>query len=410
MRSNPRRRRRKRNRSTPTQSNPNKKSKKPNAPDSSSSSDTENWSDIEVDIDDTLDESESCLASSVGTKSPMASSAATPAVSNTSTTVTVTLPPISDTAQTSSIAPSVPTSAGVPDNDSTTIATPGFGQSSQGADINQPCFISSQPSDICTPVMLQGQSQMMGFSSPVQHMPPMATPMTLPMPVPYAPALSENDIIRVALQVKNVLQDEIERMVTLKVQQATEHLNAEISVLKQSNSELKNELDDLKSKTDELEQYSRRSCVRISGVREAENENINEIVMGISRRIGANIAPSDIDRLHRVGRKVGRGEHQGARRTRDIIVKFTNYGARLAFLKGRKTLREQNASVFINEDLTSARMELAFECRNLKRAKIIKKVWTYNGNVFIEDNNDTRVKVVKMSDLAVYRVNNAGQT
>ena len=66
--------------------------------------------------------------------------------------------------------------------------------------------------------------------------------------------------------------------------------------------------------------------------------------------------------------------------------------------------------MFINEDLTSARTELAFECRNLKRAKIIKKVWTYNGNVFIEDNNDTRVEVVKMSDLAVYRVNNAGQT
>ena len=56
MRSNLRRRRRKRNRSTPTQSNPNKKSKKPNAPDSSFSSDTENWSDIEVDIDDTVDE------------------------------------------------------------------------------------------------------------------------------------------------------------------------------------------------------------------------------------------------------------------------------------------------------------------------------------------------------------------
>ena len=334
----------------------------------------------------------------------MASSTATPNVSTTSTTVTVTLPSISDTAQISSIAPSVPTSAGIPDNVSTTIATPGLGQSSQGADFNQPCFISSQPSDICTPVMLQGQPQMMGFSSPVQHMPPM------PMPVPYAPALSENDIIRVALQVKNVLQDEIERMVTLKVQQATEYLNAEISDLKQSNSELKNELDDLKSKTDELEQYSRRSCVRISGVREAENENINEIVLGISSRIGANIAPSDIDRLHRVGRKVGRGENQGARRMRDIIVKFTNYGARLAFLKGRKSLREQNASVFINEDLTSARMELAFECRNLKRTKIIKKVWTYNGNVFIEDNNDTRVKVVKMSDLAVYRVNNAGQT
>ena len=101
---------------------------------------------------------------------------------------------------------------------------------------------------------------------------------------------------------KNVLQDEIERMVTLKVQQATEYLNAEISDLKQSNSELKNKLDDLKSKTDELEQYSRRSCVRISGAREAENENISEIVLGISSRIGANIAPSDIDRLHRVGR------------------------------------------------------------------------------------------------------------
>ena len=131
----------------------------------------------------------------VGTKTLMASSTATPNVSTTSTTVTVTLPSISDTAQISSISPSVPTSAGIPDNVSTTIATPGLGQSSQGADFNQPCLIFLQPSDICTPVMFQGQPQMMGFSSPLQHMPPMATRMTLQMPVPYAPALSENDIV-----------------------------------------------------------------------------------------------------------------------------------------------------------------------------------------------------------------------
>ena len=70
----------------------------------------------------------------------------------------------------------------------------------------------------------------------------------LPMSIPYAPALSENDILRVAPLVKNVLKDEIACMVILKVQQVTEYLNAEISDLKRSNSALKNELDDLKSK------------------------------------------------------------------------------------------------------------------------------------------------------------------
>ena len=42
-----------------------------------------------------------------------------------------------------------------------------------------------------------------------------------------------------------MLKDEIACMVILKVQQVTEYLNAEISDLKRSNSELKNELDDL---------------------------------------------------------------------------------------------------------------------------------------------------------------------
>ena len=83
-------------------------------------------------------------------------------------------------------------------------------------------------------------------------------------------------------------------------------------------------------------------------------------------------------------------------------MKFSNTKARLELLKARSTLRKSKDKVYINEDLTSLRNELAFKCRALRRAGKIKKVWIYNGNVFINQNNDKRVQVSCESDLKPY--------
>lgn len=256
-----------------------------------------------------------------------------------------------------------------------------------------------------TPMQFHPQ-QMLHFASPIQNssqMQPQLAQATqfLHMPnIPLSSGLSDGDVLRIASQLKLLLQDEVEKLVDARV-------SLVLAPLKEELENLKADMKTLIAKNDDLEQYSRRTCLRISGIRESRNEDVSQIVLNLANRIGAGIDPSDIDRTHRVGKLRGAEGADNANaeirgRGREIIVKFTNYNARLKFLKGRAVLRNENANIFINEDLTKVRKTLAYECRRLKKAKGIKNTWIYDGNIYIEDVRDQRIRISSVDDLGEY--------
>ena len=99
-------------------------------------------------------------------------------------------------------------------------------------------------------------------------------------------------------------------------------------------------------------------------------------------------------------------------RAREIIVKFRSHGARLQLLKGRAFFRERNENIFINEDLTKTRKNLAYACRKLKKDlnSSIVKTWVYNGNVYIQDSDENKVLVSCSDDLDPYKQSNETAT
>ena len=103
---------------------------------------------------------------------------------------------------------------------------------------------------------------------------------------------------------------------------------------------------------DNLEQYSRRNNVRISGISETQREDTDQLVLQIVSNIGVDIALNTIDRFHRVGRK----------HPKDIIVKFVSYRDRRSLFANRKKLStiDDNTlkDVYINDDLTAFRNTL----------------------------------------------------
>ena len=134
-------------------------------------------------------------------------------------------------------------------------------------------------------------------------------------------------------------------------------------------------------------------------------------MLDLSRRIKVDITPQDIDRAHRVGRPrdnhgVG-SQSRDPNKGREIIVKFTNTSARLKYLKGRVALRDENARIYINEDLTKVRRDLAYECRRLQKSKRINKTWIYNGHVFINDNSDNKLRITSIEDLQRFQPDSA---
>ena len=287
-------------------------------------------------------------------------------------------------------------------------AAPGSGsEPGETQSIGQPQMINpilfSPSMNVPTP---QHQSQLLTYQGPLQH------PAMQPMPV--MPGLSDQDVIRVAQLVKSMLHDEINQVVELKVSAVTMALQTELDDVKARCARLEDEVTLLKSKHDDIEQYSRRMCLRISGIAESENEDVNKLVLELAARVGSNIGPADIDRAHRLGRPSNNGTNNSERspRRREIIIKFTNSSARLSLLRGRAKLREQNVkNIFINEDLTPARNELAYECRRLKRIRSskIKKTCVYAGYPHILDDSGQKLKITSLSDLANYQGNDVAQ-
>ena len=201
---------------------------------------------------------------------------------------------------------------------------------------------------------------------------------------PAAASISEFDMIKIAKLVKSMLRDEISEQVKLKVEDETKSLKAELNATKTHLYNTKAELESMRThvgelhdkvlnlqlKQDDAEQYSRRMCLRISGIPESTNEDVTQKVLDFAKTVNSTISPGDIDRAHRVGAPSSASTSiDGATETklREIIIKFTNSNARLNLLRGRAVLRINNVKgVFISEDLTPTRKKLAFECRRIK--------------------------------------------
>lgn len=155
---------------------------------------------------------------------------------------------------------------------------------------------------------------------------------------------------------------------------------------------------ELEAKHDDLEQYTRRQNIRVSGFAEQDGENTDAIVIDFAKKaLNLDIDPSDIDRSHRLGKKTS------SKPSRDIIVRFVSYKTKVKFMKARKAARQYNSqngtAHFISEDLTRKRSNLAFQARKLKRDGTIKDSWTYDGKVFIKCHNDNIILCSDVSSL-----------
>ena len=124
----------------------------------------------------------------------------------------------------------------------------------------------------------------------------------------------------------------------------------------------------LETKIDHHEQYSRRANIRIHGVQEdVRGENVEAKVLNIINEKMGFLPPikcENIERCHRLGRQV-----DGQRQPRAVIVRFNSERLRDAVFRARGSLKDFNNTqeratrIFLNEDLTAKRASLALKTR-----------------------------------------------
>ena len=164
---------------------------------------------------------------------------------------------------------------------------------------------------------------------------------------------------------------------------------AEMMAAKDSEiAELKEELRRTNERLNELEQYSRRLCVNVSGIPETAGESTDQIVTDLASMTGVTITPADIDRSHRIGKPTDG-------KSRPIIVRFANFSKRQEFYNARRELRkprpvpgstvtaETASRTFLADNLTKQNQHTMFVARGLKKEGKIHSTWTDVGKMKI---------------------------
>jgi hypothetical protein len=108
---------------------------------------------------------------------------------------------------------------------------------------------------------------------------------------------------------------------------------------------LQNQIDYLKIKLDDQEQYSRRTNLKISGIKEqGREEKTDDLVLDVINNLilkhqGVSLNYSHIGRTHRVGPPPTTSKKN---RPRDIIIRFISYRDRDLVFRNKKNLNSFN--------------------------------------------------------------------
>ena len=173
---------------------------------------------------------------------------------------------------------------------------------------------------------------------------------------------------------------------------------------KKEKEDMLKEIREMKSfyeeKMDDLEQYSRRSCLVITGVKETRGEDTDQIVEEILfSKLGLNLAPFEVQRTHRLGQI--RDPKDGRAVNRPIIIRFVGYKSRDKVFKVKRKLKGTGISIF--ENLTERRAELLQE---VKKIAGYKNVWTMDGRILTFGRNGQKIQVRRKEDFRNVRPGN----
>ena len=186
------------------------------------------------------------------------------------------------------------------------------------------------------------------------------------------------------------IADEVEARMTKIIRRYEEDLAAKSREI----VALQHRVEELEARSDDQEQYSRRTSVRISGVKEEQGEDVEAVTRAIFAQL--DVQPS-INRVHRVGRK-----EQGSTKPRSILCQFASHPDKGMVMRKRKDLKAVRPNTYLNEDLTRARAKLLYSARLLKRSRKIQDTWSADGRIGIKDLNNRIYYVTRQNELTKF--------
>ena len=192
--------------------------------------------------------------------------------------------------------------------------------------------------------------------------------------------------------------------------------------LREENNLLRSKVNKANYNSDSVEQYTRKENIKLVDVDEKDNETDKDVMNAVIDRANyalskskfykdTKVQPSDIQRVHRVGRK--REAAQGSNtplKPRKIICRFKFWALRQKFIKSKKALKgnpDFNGS-FITEDLTQFRSKLLWFVKKKCGGKFVN-CHTRNGEIYAQlkdaqGDDDDFITIKSPEDLFKYDI------
>lgn len=175
-----------------------------------------------------------------------------------------------------------------------------------------------------------------------------------------------------------------------------------IEELMTENKQLKQKIQKLEERIEEVEQYSRNNSLEIQGIPMEQNENVLNIVKEVGKALDLEISDSMVDACHRLGKKKEvEGEDD---KPPGIIVKFVRRMDKEEFIRKRRVKRTlstrhinrpMDQPIYVNESLSPSRRRLLFMAREAKKDKNYQFLWVRNGKIFLRKEEKSAVKTVR---------------
>jgi len=191
--------------------------------------------------------------------------------------------------------------------------------------------------------------------------------------------------------------DRVKREITTEMTEKMDKLESRIFELEIKNDDLYKENENLREqiqgsreyiedvdygvhmalkKTNDLEQYTRKSSVRIFGLEDEKNEEIAITIAKVNNllndKLHMDTKESDINIAHRLGPYTNK-------KCRPVIVRFMSRQHKIETIKKRKALAKSR--YVIKEDLTKENENLVYELQNSDN---VEAAWSNEGKIFVK--------------------------
>ena len=200
----------------------------------------------------------------------------------------------------------------------------------------------------------------------------------------------------------SALQEQMKEMAktNITLQRRMTQLENDLEKKNEENAKFEKKLGEIFMHHDDLEQYTRKFNLEIHGIPETDDEEPEDIILGLAKLMEIDLTYEDINIIHRL--------NKGSKSPRPIIVSFSNYYSKEQMYQGRWKLRKKSSlrglrvdpkNVYINENLTAYRAGLFKKVRDRRRRDW--KFWTTDGKIFVKPDpiRDVIVKIQSEEDL-----------